>query len=78
MRSRRAGEVLFVAAALAAGMPAPAQAAGRIIWVEMCDALHAGTKVALPLDRDDRTSGQACHAACGALPERRIAVRNLA
>jgi hypothetical protein len=66
-----AARLFFAAAALAAGAPAPVQATGRVLWVEMCDALHAGGKIPLPLDRDDRAPGQACHAACGVLPERR-------
>jgi hypothetical protein len=69
MRFETAGRVLFVAAALAA-MPPPAGAASRVIWVEMCDAVHAGGKIPLPLDRDDRPAGSACHAGCGLLPGR--------
>jgi hypothetical protein len=48
MRDDRAWRLLFIAAALAAGASAPAHAAGRVVWVEMCDALHPGRKVPLP------------------------------
>lgn len=66
---------LFLAGALAAGAPIPAHAGGRLIWLEMCDTLHPGRKIPLPIDRDNGPSGQACHAACGVLPERRTTNR---
>jgi hypothetical protein len=71
MRFERAGRLLFIAAALAAGSPLPANASGRIIWLELCDALHPGRKIPLPLDPDDRPFGQACHAACALISHRR-------
>lgn len=67
MRSERA---LFLLAALATALPAPAE--GRVMWLDLCDSAHPGRKLPLPLDPDDRgTRGQACHAACGVLPDRR-------
>lgn len=62
---------LVLAAALATALPAPAQ--GRIIWVDLCDAVHEARKIPLPIDDDERRGpGQAaCHAACGLLPDRR-------
>lgn len=71
MRSDGPGRALFLAAALAAGVPVSAEATNSIIWVEMCDALHPGRKVPLPLDKDERPAVQGCHAACGVLPDRR-------
>lgn len=76
MRADRAGRLLFIAAALAAGAPAPARATGRVVWLAMCDAQHPGRKLPLPLGRDDRPAGQACHATCGVLSERRGLGRN--
>ena len=76
MRSDWPGRTLFLAAAIAAGAPMPAGATSRIVWIDMCDALHPGRKVPLPLDGDDRPVAQGCHAAGGALPNRRDAGRN--
>lgn len=70
MLSKPAGHILFVWAAIAAAAP-PAHATDRVIWVDLCDALHSGRKVPLPLDRDEHGSGQACHAACGLVSSRR-------
>ena len=74
MRSERAGPILFLLAAMAAAAP-PAQARGRVIWIEMCDSLHPGRKIPLPLDGDGHQPAQACHAACGIVASRRDAGR---
>ena len=71
MRSDGSGRALFLAAAIAAGMPIPAGATNSIVWIDLCDARHPGRKTPLPLDRDDRPAAQGCHAACGPLPDRR-------
>jgi hypothetical protein len=78
MRSDHFGQLLLMAAALAAGAPLRAHDKVRIIWVEMCDARHSGRKVELPLDREKDAPGIACHAACGILPGRRSISRERA
>ncbi len=67
------GRSLALAAALLMGAPAMAAPGGvSVIWVELCDGVHPGRRIPLPLDPNDgNRPGQACHAGCGAVPDRR-------
>lgn len=72
MRSNRAGALLATVAALLLGLPARAAAHGQdVLWVELCDALHPGRRVPLPLPRDHDAPPAGCHAACALMPDRR-------
>lgn len=70
MRSERLGSALATVAALLAGTPAPA-ARPEVIWVEICDAVHPGRRIPLPLHREREGPQTACHATCAVMPERR-------
>ena len=68
------GRLLALAAALLMG--APASATGSVIWVELCAADRPGTRMPLPVHRDEKDGpGKACHAACASLGERRQRLR---
>lgn len=68
------GRVLALAAALSMG--APASATGAVIWVELCAAGRPGTRMPLPVHRDEKDGpGKACHAACASLADRRNQLR---
>jgi hypothetical protein len=71
MPFERAIRLFFVVAAVAASTPASAHARDGLIWLDMCDAAHPGRKIPLPVERDGRGSGQACHAACAVFSDRR-------
>jgi hypothetical protein len=65
------GRALAFAAALSIGAPGLAAGGRSILWVDLCDAAHPGSRIPLPLGRDrDGAPGKACHAGC-ALAERR-------
>lgn len=68
------GAGLALVAALLSGAPALAAAQRpQVIWIELCDAVHSGRRVPLPLQRDrDAPPPVACHAACALMPERRM------
>ena len=68
-----APRMLGLAAALLLAAPPPAMAGGGpMLWVGLCDALHPGTLIPIPLDRDgDRGPAKACHAGCPILSDRR-------
>jgi hypothetical protein len=69
------GRALAFAAALLMGASGLAATPGGTILIELCDAVHPGRRVPLPLGRDrDGAPGKACHAACG-VSERRQAAR---
>jgi hypothetical protein len=72
----RRGWSLGLAAALSTGAPGMAAGHARsIVWVDLCDPAHPGSRIPLPLGRDrDGAPGKACHAACG-LAERRLSLR---
>jgi hypothetical protein len=57
------------------GAPGLAAPASRLIWVELCDAGHAGARIPLPLRPGDGAPAKACHAACGTLADRRLNLR---
>jgi len=63
--------VLLAAAALSTGMPALASgASGAVVWVDLCDAAHPGSRIPLPLGRGkEGPAGKACHA-CSLLDRR--------
>jgi hypothetical protein len=67
----RRGNMLVLAAALSTGAPGLAAGrAGSIVWVDLCDAAHPGSRIPLPLGRGrDEGPGKACHA-CGILDRR--------
>ena len=67
------GRATGLAAALLMGTPGlTAPASDRVIWIEVCDALHQGVRIPLPLRREgDGAPAKACHAACSVLPDRR-------
>jgi hypothetical protein len=68
------GARLALLAALLTGAPAlGASHRSEVIWVELCDAVHPGRRVPLPLRRDrDPPPSVGCHAACALMPERRL------
>jgi hypothetical protein len=72
--SRPGGTGLALLAALLAGAPAPgASRRPDVVWVELCDAVHSGRRVPLPVQRDrDAPPPVGCHAACALMPERRL------
>ena len=64
----RLARSLAVVAALAA---APAAAApAEILWIDLCDAVHPGRRLPMPM-RDEDAPGRACHAACAMFAQRR-------
>lgn len=67
---------LVLAAALSTGAPSlAAGGTGAVVWIDLCDAAHPGSRIRLPLGRDrDGAPGKACHAACG-IPARRQSLR---
>ncbi len=69
-----AARVFALGAALAMATPSLAEAgAGSVLWVELCGAAHPGVRIPVPLRPGEGDSpGKACHAACSALPDRRI------
>ena len=73
----RWGRALIVAAALSTGAPGlAAGGAGSVVWVDLCDAAHPGSRIPLPLGRDrDGVPGKACHA-CGVLDRRQLLVKS--
>lgn len=65
---------LAILAALLIGAPglaATGAASGSVIWIALCDAAHPGRRIPLPLGHGRDDGGQACHAACAALADRR-------
>lgn len=71
------GRLLVLAAALSTGMPALASgASGSVVWVDLCDAAHPGSRIPLPLGRGrEGPAGKACHA-CGVLDRRQLLVKS--
>src|SRR5438132_8951035 len=72
MRFDWAASVLAMIAALLTGAPALASSHGPdVIWVELCDAVHSGRRIPLPLRRDRDAPPTGCHAVCALMSERR-------
>jgi hypothetical protein len=62
---------LALAAALLMGLPHPS-GDGTALWVGLCDAVHPDLQIPIPLNRGgDQGPANACHAACGTIPDRR-------
>lgn len=72
-----AARAILVAAALSTGAPALAAGnGGSIVWVDLCDAAHSGSRIPLPLGRGrEGPAGKACHA-CGVLDRRQLLVKS--
>jgi len=71
----RGAWALALAAALSTGAPSLAAGGVSVVWIDLCDAAHPGSRIPLPLGRDrDGVPGKACHAACG-IAERRQSLR---